>query len=150
MSTVMKGSEVAAAMKEEMVKKVSELKAGGVSPKLAILRVGSRADDLAYEKGAVKKMADIGIECEVHELAQDVSQQDFEAEFNKINSDKKVHGILMFRPLPKHLDEGAVLSVISPEKDSDCMCDVNIAKVFSGDLSGYPPCTAQAVIEMLD
>ena len=150
MSIVMKGLEVATAMKEEMIKKVSELKAEGISPKLAILRVGSRADDLAYEKGAVKKMADIGIECEVHELALDVSQADFEAKFNTINSDSKVHGILMFRPLPKHLDESAVLSVIDPKKDSDCMCDVNIAKVFSGDLSGYPPCTAQAVIEMLD
>jgi len=84
------------------IKKVSELKAEGISPKLAILRVGSRADDLAYEKGAVKKMADIGIECEVHELAPDVSQADFEAKFNTINSDSKVHGILMFRPLPKH------------------------------------------------
>ena len=111
MSIVMKGLEVATAMKEEMIKKVSELKAEGISPKLAILRVGSRADDLAYEKGAVKKMADIGIECEVHELAQDVSQADFEAKFKTINSDSKVHGILMFRPLPKHLDESAVLSV---------------------------------------
>ena len=128
MSIVMKGLEVATAMKEEMIKKVSELKAEGISPKLAILRVGSRADDLAYEKGAVKKMADIGIECEVHELAPDVSQADFEAKFNTINSDSKVHGILMFRPLPKHLDESAVLSVIDPKKDSDCMCDVNIAR----------------------
>ena len=150
MPIVMKGSEVAAAMKEDMVKKVSELKAKGIVPKLAILRVGSRADDLAYEKGAIKKMVDIGIECEVHELAQDVGQKDFEAEFNKINSDKSVHGILMFRPLPKNLDENAVLEVIQPHKDSDCMCNANIAKVFSGDLSGYPPCTAQAVIEMLD
>ena len=97
MSTVMKGAEVAAAMKEEMIKKVSELKAQGISPKLAILRVGSRPDDLAYEKGAVKKMADIGIECEVHELDLDVEQKDFDAEFDKINSDKNVHGILMFR-----------------------------------------------------
>ena len=117
MPIVMKGSEVAAAMKEDMVKKVSELKAKGIVPKLAILRVGSRADDLAYEKGAIKKMADIGIECEVHELAQDVGQKDFEAEFNKINSDKSVHGILMFRPLPKNLDENAVLEVIQPHKD---------------------------------
>lgn len=91
-----------------------------------------------------------GIECCVKELPEDISQEEFEGEFRKVNADETVHGILLFRPLPAHLDEEPVRKMINPYKDVDCMSDVNLAKVFAGDQSGFAPCTAEAVMEMLE
>ncbi len=150
MEVLMIGPDVAAFMKEEMIKEVESLKSSGIYPKLAIIRVGAREDDISYERGAKKRMEIVGIDCEVFELPLDISQEEFEKVFRKVNDDEKIHGILLFRPLPKHLDEEAVISSINPYKDSDCMCRDNIAKVFSGDKTGYAPCTAEAVMEMLD
>lgn len=149
MSTVMKGVEVAKAMKENLIKEVDALKEAGVNPNLTIIRVGARPDDLAYERGALKRMDMVGIDCKVVELPEDISQKELEAEFEKVNKDAEVHGILLFRPLPKHLDEEPLKAMINPLKDVDCMSPVNIAKVFSGDESGFAPCTAEAVVEML-
>lgn len=150
MSVLMKGADVANAMKEVLIKKVECLKEKGVHPCLTIVRVGERPDDLAYERGAKKRMETIGIECRILELPQEIEQEDFEEEFRKVNDDPCVHGILLFLPLPKHLDEEPIKAMIHPEKDMDCMCPVNMAKVFAGDGSGYAPCTAEAVVEMLD
>lgn len=146
----MKGADVANAMKDTLIKEVEELRSAGTVPCLAIVRVGARPDDLSYERGAKKRMESVGVECRVVELSEDICQEDFEAEFKKVNDDPGVHGILLFRPLPKHLDEEPVKKMINPEKDMDCMCAVNIAKVFAGDDSGYAPCTAEAVMEMLE
>ena len=146
----MKGADVAKAMKEDLIKEVGELKEKGISPCLAIVRVGARPDDLAYERGAMKRMESTGIGCQVFELPEDISQEAFEEEFRKVNNDPQIHGILLFRPLPKHLDEEPVKAMINPWKDVDCMSPVNIAKVFSGDETGFAPCTPEAVMEMLD
>jgi methylenetetrahydrofolate dehydrogenase (NADP+)/methenyltetrahydrofolate cyclohydrolase len=149
MSIIMKGSEVAAAMKEELLREVEKLAQKEIVPQLGIVRVGARPDDLAYERGAIKKMGGMGIRCKVTELAESISQADFEKEFSAVNSDPDTHGILLFRPLPRQLDEESVKNIINPGKDIDCMSPVNIAKVFSGDESGFAPCTAQAVMEVL-
>jgi len=149
MTTYMMGTDVAKAMKEELIQEVEALKVEGTNPCLAIVRVGARPDDLSYERGAKKRMELVGIDCKVVELPEDITQADFEAEFAKVNDDSTVHGILLFRPLPKSLDEEPIRNMIHPWKDVDCMCDVNIAKVFAGDDSGYGPCTAEAVMEML-
>lgn len=150
MSILMKGADVAKTMKEDLTGEARRLKDRGILPSLTIVRVGARPDDLAYERGARKRMEMIGIECKVVELPQTITQAEFEKTFFKINEDPKVHGILLFRPLPGHLDEGPVVSRINPLKDVDCMCPVNIAKVFSGDETGHAPCTPEAVMEMLD
>ena len=149
MSILMKGADVAKTMKEDLTGEARRLKDRGILPSLTIVRVGARPDDLAYERGARKRMEMIGIECKV-ELPETITQAEFEKTFFKINEDPKVHGILLFRPLPGHLDEGPVVSRINPLKDVDCMCPVNIAKVFSGDETGHAPCTPEAVMEMLD
>jgi methylenetetrahydrofolate dehydrogenase (NADP+)/methenyltetrahydrofolate cyclohydrolase len=150
MNVVMKGSEVVAAMKEKMQSQIEELKQKGIMPVLAIVRVGARPDDLAYERGAKKRMESVGIGCRVFEFPETIGQDEFVKEFEGINNDPEIHGILLFRPLPKHLDEDVVRGMINPLKDVDCMSPVNIAKVFSGDESGFAPCTPEAVIEMLD
>lgn len=150
MSMIMKGAEVAKAMKEALIRETEELKQAGVEPCLAIVRVGARPDDLAYERGAKKRMELVGIRCEVVELPEDISQEEFEDRFRQVNEDPNVHGILLFRPLPSHLNEEPVCQMIRPEKDVDCMSPVNIAKVFSGDETGYAPCTPEAVMKMLE
>lgn len=150
MSILMKGADVAKTMKEDLTGEARRLKDRGILPSLTIVRVGARPDDLAYERGARKRMEMIGIECKVVELPETITQAEFEKTFFKINEDPKVHGILLFRPLPGHLDEGPVVSRINPLKDVDCMCPVNIAKVFSGDETGHAPCTPEAVMEILD
>lgn len=149
MAIVMKGVEVAKAMKETLINDVKALKERGIVPKLTIIRVGARLDDLAYERGALKRMGITGIDCEVLELPENITQKAFEEQFEIVNNDSDVHGILLFRPLPKHLDEEPIKRMINPLKDVDCMSDINIAKVFSGDKTGFAPCTAEAVVEML-
>lgn len=146
---LMKGAEVNAAMKERMINRVDALKKKGVQPVINIVRIGNRSDDLAYERGARKRMESVGVEMKITELPEDLSQADFVKAFRKVNEDKTVHGIMLFRPLPKHLDESEIASIINPIKDVDCMSPVNIAKVFMGDEGVFAPCTAKAVMEML-
>ena len=150
MSGVMKGAETAKAMKESMEEQVHALKEKGIVPCLAIVRVGARPDDLAYERGAKKRMVMVGGEGRVHELHEAMGQSVLEQEFQAVNEDPSVHGILLFRPLPKHLDEEPLKAMINPLKDVDCMSPVNIAKVFSGDESGFAPCTAEAVMKLFE
>ncbi|MGE5614520.1 MAG: bifunctional 5,10-methylenetetrahydrofolate dehydrogenase/5,10-methenyltetrahydrofolate cyclohydrolase, partial [Bacillota bacterium] len=90
------------------------------------------------------------IKCVINEYPEDIGQEDLVKEIQKINGDRSVHGILLFRPLPKHLDINVIKHVISPEKDIDCLNPVNVAKVFEGDETGFAPCTPAAVMEMLD
>ena len=145
----MNGVEVAKAMKEELIKRVDALKEKGTNPHLAIVRVGARPEDISYERGAVKRMELTGIGCTVYEFPEDISQGIFEEEFQKINNNPAIHGILLFRPLPEHLKEEPIKEMIHPMKDVDCMSSVNFAKVFCGDETGHAPCTAEAVMEML-
>jgi len=149
MAELLKGIDVVNAMKQGLIDKNNELVAKGVVPCLAIVRVGERQDDLAYENGAIKRFDGLGIKVRVFAFPETIAQAEFEAEFTKINDDESVHGILLFRPLPKTLDEGPIKKIINPDKDVDCMCAENFAKVFVGDDSGYAPCTPRGVIELL-
>lgn len=149
MNVIMKGSEVVAAMKEELLRETQELAQKGITVQVGIIRVGARPDDLAYERGARKRMEAVGIRCVVTELPEDIEQAAFEQAFAAVNDDPATHGILLFRPLPKQLDEEPVRAMINPVKDIDGMSPVNMAKVFSGDESGFAPCTPEAVMEVL-
>ncbi|MBI6873916.1 bifunctional 5,10-methylenetetrahydrofolate dehydrogenase/5,10-methenyltetrahydrofolate cyclohydrolase [Clostridium aciditolerans] len=149
MGQIIKGKPVADAISEELTKEVVELKAKGITPKLTIVRVGANGSDLAYERGALKRCDGIGIATQVVELPEDIIQEDFIKELKKVNEDKSTHGILIFRPFPKQLDESVIKYVIAPEKDVDCFSPVNVAKVMENDSTGYAPCTPSAVIEIL-
>ena len=150
MGQIIKGKPVADAITAELVKDVEALKAKGISPKLKIVRVGAREDDLSYERGALTRMDKCGIIAEVLELPVDISQEDFVKELKAVNDDPTVHGILLFRPLPKQLDMEEIKFIVDPVKDIDCMNPLNAEKIFEGDKTGYPPCTSQACIEILD
>ena len=149
MGQIIRGKLAADAISEELTKKVEILKTKGISPKLTIVRVGTNPSDLAYERGALKRCESIGILTEVKELDENISQSDFILELEKINNDKAVNGILIFRPFPKQLDESVIKYVIAPEKDVDCFSPVNVAKVMENDETGFAPCTPSAVMEIL-
>ena len=150
MGQVIKGKPVADAITESLIKDVEALKADGIEPKLKIVRVGAREDDLAYERGALTRMSKCGIIAEVLELPMDIEQADFVKALKEVNDDASVHGILLFRPLPKQLNMDEIKFVVDPVKDIDCMNPINAAKIFEGDKTGYPPCTSQACVEILD
>lgn len=149
MGILIKGKPVADKIKEKLKKEVPELKEKGITPKLAIIRVGDDPGDMAYERGAIKTMVSVNIETDVRVLSKDISKDEFIKELKSINDDKSVHGILILRPLPDQLDESVIKNVIAPEKDVDCFSPVNVAKVFEGDETGFPPCTPSAVMEIL-
>lgn len=143
----LKGAEVSARIKECVAGLLGEL--NGRVPKLAIVRVGERPDDLSYERGAVKKMAAFGLDSEVYAYPEDISDEEFKKVFRNINEDEAVDGILLLRPLPKQICEKDIEKMIDPGKDLDGISPENIAKVFAGDTSGFAPCTAEAVVETL-
>ena len=147
--TELLGKPVADKINEDLLPVIEDLKAKGVVPTLAVVRVGAREDDLAYERGLKKKFDSMNCRVEVMELPEDVSQEDLDDTVFTLDNDPEIHGILMFRPLPKGLSDENIVKKISAGKDSDCMGMENMANLFAGNGEGYAPCTAQAVIEIL-
>ncbi|MBQ5698230.1 MAG: bifunctional 5,10-methylenetetrahydrofolate dehydrogenase/5,10-methenyltetrahydrofolate cyclohydrolase [Lachnospiraceae bacterium] len=143
----LKGAEVSAKIKDQVQEIVEKL--DGHVPTAAIVRVGERPDDLSYEKGVIKKIASFGMEAKTYAFPEDISEEEFLEEFRKINADESVDGILLFMPLPKHMNGKLFESAIDPVKDLDGISPVNRAKVFAGEADGFAPCTAEAVIEVL-
>lgn len=144
---LLKGAPVSATIREWAAEEIKQLQ--GPVPKLAIIRVGEKPDDMSYERSAVKKMETFGLRVQTFVFPKDISDEDFKEAFQKINKDQDVAGILLLRPLPGQIKEKEIEAMIDPKKDLDGISPVNIAKVFSGDSSGFAPCTAEAVIEIL-
>ena len=146
MGEIIKGKPVGDALSDQLKLECEALVKDGIQPKLAILRVGAKPNDLSYEKGALKKCETIGIQTEVTELPEGTTQDEY---IEKLNNDASVNGILTFRPLPEGIDEEVIKNVIAAEKDVDCFSPLNTAKLMEGDKSGFPPCTPTAVVEIL-
>ncbi len=144
---ILKGAEVSAKIKEEVQGLLGRL--NGQIPRLAIVRVGEKPDDLSYERGAMKKLASFGLEAQSYAFPEDISNEQFQEEFKKINENPDVTGILLLRPLPKQICQADIENMMDPKKDLDGISPINIAKIFAGDTSGFAPCTAEAVVEML-
>lgn len=143
------GKTVADAMKAELSQKVEAIKAKGFTPKLGIIRVGARPDDLFYEGGAKKTCEAVGMSYQVFEYPADIDQASFEKAVIAVGDNKEINGILMFAPLPKQLDEKKIRSLIPVEKDVDCMTIGSAAKVYTDDPTGFPPCTPTACMDIL-
>lgn len=150
MAELLRGAPVAAAISDKLKQEAERLKGKGIEPCLALVRVGEREDDVAYERGAVKRCANIGIKVQEVHLPADAEQGLLMDMINRLNHDPMIHGVLIFRPLPAHLDDEALRAALLPEKDVDGITDGSLAGVFSGTKQGYPPCTAQACMEILD
>ena len=150
MAMLLKGAQAAAAMNEKTAARVARLEAAGVRPTLAVVRVGERPDDLSYEKGVMNRCSKLGIQVQLNALPADAAQEELLAVLDRINRDAAVHGCLLFRPLPPQMEDGAIRAALAPEKDVDGITDASLAGVFTGSGVGYPPCTAQACVEILE
>ena len=153
MAKLLLGKEVTDALNEKLMERTAALKEQGIIPTLAIIRCGANPSDLSYEKGATKRAELVGVAVKKYERPEDVTKEALMAAIDEINGDDSVHGVLMFRPLPKHLkaDQDEICNRLDPKKDVDCMTDLSNAGVFEGrkDL-GYAPCTPEACMEILD
>ena len=150
MSMLLRGAIAAAALNEKTAQFVSGLREKGVVPTLAIVRLGAREDDLSYERAAAKRCAAAGIETRCVSFSENVSGGALEETLLGLSADTSVHGILLLRPLPPALDEARILRAIAPEKDVDGATEGSLAAVYAGTDGGFPPCTAQAVTELLE
>lgn len=150
MAQLLKGLSAANALTDVLAERAAALHAKNVTPTLAILRVGERPDDISYETGAMKRCAKVGIAVRHFLLKADCTTDELLNTIREINEDPSIHGCLMFRPLPDKAMEEAACALLSPEKDVDCMTAASLTAVFTGNGAGYPPCTAQAVLELLD
>lgn len=142
----LRGKKVSDGIKEYVSKELETL---SFVPKLAIVRVGENPDDMSYERGATKKLKSFGLDVASYVFPQDISDEDFKKAFKDINEDDEVTGILLLRPIPRTINEKDIENMIDPKKDLDGISPINIAKVFAGDTTGFSPCTAEAVIEVL-
>ena len=149
MADILKGAPVAEAILARCIEKREMLEARDIHPALAVLRVGERPDDLSYERGIIKRCEKTGIAMRQVILPEDVTQEGYEEALLALNEDPGIHGILAFRPLPKTLDDGRVPALLSPEKDVDGCTKDSLAGVFMNRKTGFPPCTAEAVMEIL-
>ena len=149
MSEILKGKPVAEAIKERCIAKMKDLADRGITPALALFRVGEKQDDLSYEKGIGKCFDEIGIAIRKYVFDIDADPEGLYRAIKEANDDENIHGILVFRPLPKHFDEEKVKALISPQKDVDGCNDLSLAGIFMNKDLGFAPCTAQAVMEIL-
>lgn len=140
---------MASGITQDLKDRADALKAKGIVPTLAVLRVGEKADDLSYEKGIFSRCAKAGIEIKHIVLAENASKEEILGEIRKINEDSAIHGCLMFRPLADKETEAEAVKLLAPEKDMDAMTPSSMATVFLGTGDGYAPCTAQSCIEIL-
>jgi methylenetetrahydrofolate dehydrogenase (NADP+)/methenyltetrahydrofolate cyclohydrolase len=149
MARILKGKAVADAMMEAMRRDTEALKARGIVPTLGLIRLGEREDDLSYERAAKKRCDAAGVAVKNYALPADTDQAALLTLVAEVNSDTTVHGVLIFRPLPAHIDDAVIRGALRPEKDIDGITDGSLAGVFTGTPRGFPPCTAEACMEIL-
>ena len=146
------GKEVTDALNANLQERTAALREKGVVPTLGIIRVGENPSDLSYEKGATKRAELVGVAVKNYVLPENATKEQVLAVVDEVNADASVHGVLMFRPLPKHLkaDQNEICNRLDPKKDVDCMTHMSNAGVFEGLDLGYAPCTPAACMEILD
>jgi len=150
MAKLLEGKQVVATLNDKLRADVENLKSKNIIPTLAIVRVGERGDDISYERGATKRCETIGVSVKNFILGSETTQGELLTTIDTINADPDIHGCLLFRPLPKHIDDNIVRNRLLPAKDVDGITDISLAGVFAGVDTGFPPCTPQACMEILD
>lgn len=149
MAEVLKGNIVAAKIKEDMMTRIEALKSENKYPTLGIVRLGKNPSDVSYEKSILKSCDSLGIKSIVFEKDTTLSTEELILFMDTLNKDEEISGILMFRPLPKHIDEEKIRNSINPLKDVDCMHPQNLEKIFEGDMEGFSPATPKAAMEII-
>lgn len=149
MAEILSGAAVAQKLDDELKGKIEKLKNNGTEPTLCVVRLGQKPEDLSYERGLLKKAEKLGIEVNKKLYDENITQEELAGELRKIDADNNNHGILIFRPLPSHIDEKKVLELISPQKDADGVTDASMLGIYADTGVGNPPCTAEACMEIL-
>ncbi len=149
MAKRLSGKVVSDDMMKELTGRIAACREAGVQPALAVLRVGESDADLSYEKGIRKRCDMLGIVVRRTVLAENCTQEELLGAVDQANIDPQIHGILLFRPLPKHLDEREVMQHILPAKDVDAVTMLSAAGLYMGDPNAFAPCTAEAVMRIL-
>lgn len=149
MVEVLRGKAVASSIKDNMRKDIEKLAKENKVPTLGIVRLGDNPGDISYEKSIIKNCDNIGINSKVFEKDVNIKTEELVELIEELNNNKEISGILVFRPLPKHIDEEVVRNAISPLKDVDCMHPLNLEKIFEGNMDGFAPCTPKAAMEIL-
>ena len=150
LAKILSGIPVAQAIRARAAEQVQDLRERDVFPTLAIVRVGQRGSDVAYQRSAQRCCRELGIETQTVELPADASFSLLEKTFQTINRDEDIHGCLLLRPLPPHLDSALVQGLLLPEKDVDGMTGGSLGGLFTGEDRGFPPCTPAACMAILD
>ncbi|MFD3156623.1 bifunctional 5,10-methylenetetrahydrofolate dehydrogenase/5,10-methenyltetrahydrofolate cyclohydrolase [Haloimpatiens sp. FM7330] len=149
MSIKLKGKEVIQKLKDNILLEVENLASKNIIPTIAIIQVGNKPEDISYRNSIVKKFNSMKVKTEIYSYETEISMEEFMKNLEQINQNEEIQGILLFRPLPKHLDYEIIKTHINPEKDIDCMNPYNLEKIFEGNISGFVPCTPKAVMEIL-
>lgn len=149
MGVKLTGKPVVESLRENIKSRVATLGEKNIQPTLLLIRVGEREDDLSYERSILKNCDLLGIKINVKQLPVEITMEEIRTVFAEANKDSNIHGIMIFRPLPDHLDPEEIRNLIHPAKDIDCMSPINLEKVFEGNSDGFAPCTPKAVIELL-
>lgn len=145
---IIDGKQIAAQMREELKQKVASLKAKGVTPGLAVILVGDDPASKSYVTAKEQACHDIGMYSSDNRIPASTTQAELLALIDKFNKDPKIHGILVQLPLPKHINEDAVLLAVDPGKDVDGFHPVNVGRMVVGQ-DAYLPCTPHGVIQLL-
>ena len=144
------GKPVSDALQAEIAERIEACRGRGVEPAMLLIRVGEREDDLSYERTILKRCEKLGILVQQKVFPADCTQEELTACIREGNADAKIHGIMMFRPLPKHLNEQQVIRAIDYRKDIDSVTRLSMAGIYADDPKVFPPCTAEAVMRILD
>ncbi len=150
MADILKGKPVIDKLNEHLKSRADALRAEGAAPALAIIRVGDSGDDMAYERSAARCCEAAGVDVKLIHFSASVGQEELIGCVRSLNGDGSVHGVLLLRPLPPHIDDRAVCRALAPEKDVDGITEYSMAGLYSCKKIGFAPCTAEACIDMLD
>lgn len=150
MAKLLLAKEVNVKLIDRLLQDKQLLQQHNVVPKLATVRIGNVQSDISYEKGATKKMFSLGFETQSIVLPDTASEKEIISVLEKLSCDNSVHGILLFQPLPEHLDEEKIRAAICPVKDIDCANVSNLGAMLGGEKDGYPYCSPTAVMELID
>lgn len=149
MSQRLAGKAVVESLRADLIERINTLKAKGTEPTIFIIRVGENESDKAYERGILKNCEMLGIKPVQCLLEESVTTEELISIIDEQNNNNATHGIMMFRPLPKHLDEAKICASITASKDIDVMTSGNLEQVFEGNKNAFAPCTPEAVVSML-
>lgn len=150
MADLLKGAAVVEKINEDLINRVNKLNKENISPTLSIVRIGDKPDDISYEKGATKRCEKIGINVKPTHFDLSITQEELIDKIKELNQDDSIHGVLLLRPFPKEFDDNLIRNTLDPKKDIDGITDGSLAGVFASTDTGFPPCTAQACMEILD